>query len=119
MKKIIIMVSAAIFAATMNANPVNTEPFSKVNVNVPGRIRLIKGESYGVSVYAADHKYSSSVEFTVKNGVLSIETSSDDMRQSSGKGTVITVITPKEDTMLTSGNDVYKATQTKIAANAK
>ncbi len=116
MKKIMTMVAALIMIATANASNNSTEnitseamklaPFHEVNVNVPARIKLIHGEGYGVVASAANQSDTTLLDYQVKDGVLYISTESLDMLRASGRGTVITVITPNENASIKMGSDV-------------
>ena len=110
MKKIMIMVSAIMMVATASATENNVTPFNSVKVNVPGRVRIIKGDTYSITVSTATQD-KDAVKFDVRNGVLHIGTDSQDMLQSNGRGTVITIVTPEEKTDLTTGEDVLVLAQ--------
>lgn len=116
MKKMMTMVAAMMIFATANANNNNTKgnaseplklaPFTEVNVNVPARIKLVRGEEYGVIANAANLFDVTQLDYQVKNGVLYISTESADMLRASGRGTIITVITPNDDANIKMGKDV-------------
>lgn len=116
MKKIMTMVAVMMMFATANANKNNTNgvvneplklaPFTEVNVNVPARIKLVRGEEYGVIANAANLFDITQLDYQVRNGVLYISTESADMLRASGRGTIITVITPNDDACIKTGNDV-------------
>lgn len=97
------MACAIMMAAAANAEPQKVAPFSKVSVNVPARIRVIKGNEYSIMVNTQEPADSSSLRYTVEKGILRISTICDDMRQASGRGTVITIVSP-EDTNITTGS---------------
>ncbi len=116
MKKIMTMVAAIIMIATASASNINVNsasnephrvaPFTEVNVNVPARIKLIHGDDYGVMANTANSADTTQLEYHVKDGVLYISTESVDMLRASGRGTVITIITPDYDANIKLGSDV-------------
>lgn len=116
MKKIMTLVAAIMMAVTVNASNKSVEfavealgrvaPFSEVNVNVPSRIRVVQGEDYGVMINGTAVYDSTLLDFEVKDGVLYISTKCTDMLSASGRGTVITVITPATDAIIKTGDDV-------------
>ena len=116
MKKIMTLVAAMLMAVAVNASnksvefateaPGKVAPFSKVNVNVPSRVRVIQGEDYGVMVNGTSVYDSTQLVFDVRDGVLYISTKCTDMLSASGRGTVITVITPASDIDIKTGDDV-------------
>ena len=54
MKKLMTMVSAMMMVAAVNASEVTTVAFNEARVNVPARVRFVKGDNYGFSVEAKD-----------------------------------------------------------------
>lgn len=70
MRKLLMLASAMIMVAAVNASEVMTVAFNKTRVDVPARVRFIKGDNYGFSVEARDSVIARSVRCTVKNGVL-------------------------------------------------
>ena len=116
MKKIMTLVAANMMAVTVNASnksvefaveaPGRVAPFSEVNVNVPSRIRVVQGEDYGVMINGTAVYDSTLLDFEVRDGVLYISTKCTDMLSASGRGTVITVITPAADAIIKTGDDV-------------
>ena len=86
--------------------PGKIAPFSEVNVNVPSRVRVIQGEDYGVMVNGTAVYDSSLLDFDVRDGVLYISTRCTDMLAASGRGTVITIITPASDIDIKTGDNV-------------
>lgn len=116
MKKIMIMVAAIMMMATASASNKDVKnrteyhgkipPFSVVDINVPGRIKLVKGDEYRVIVSTLNAEDSSKLDCQVKNGVLYISTNSSEMLYGTGRGTMITVINPSEDTGIRVGSDV-------------
>ena len=116
MKKIMILVAAMMMAVTVDASnksienavetPNRMAPFSEVNVNVPSRIRVVQGEDYGVMINGTADYDSTLLDFEVRDGVLYISTKCTDMLSASGRGTVITLITPAADALISTGDDV-------------
>jgi hypothetical protein len=116
MKKIMTLVAAMIMVVAVNASnksmeyaveaPGRVAPFSEVNVNVPSRIRVVQGEDYGVMINGEAVYDSTLLDFEVKDGVLYISTKCTDMLSASGRGTVITLITPATDAVIKTGDDV-------------
>lgn len=116
MKKIMTLVAAIMMIATVSANdnktdntatePMKLAPFTEVNVNVPARIKLIHGDEYGVVANSANSLDTTLLDYQVRNGILYISTESLDMLRASGRGTIITVITPDKDASIKMGNDV-------------
>ena len=81
-------------------------PFSVVDINVPGRVKLIKGDEYKVIVSTLNAEDCRKLDCQVRNGVLYISTNSNEMLYGTGRGTMITVISPSEDTGIRVGSDV-------------
>ena len=116
MKKIMVLVAAMMMVVAANASnksmeyaveaPGKIAPFSEVNVNVPSRVRVIQGEDYGVMVNGTAVYDSSLLDFDVRDGVLYISTRCTDMLAASGRGTVITIITPASDIDIKTGDNV-------------
>jgi len=55
MKKLMTMVSAMMMVAAVNASEVATVAFNEARVNVPARVRFVKGDNYGFSKGRALH----------------------------------------------------------------
>lgn len=72
MKKLMTMACAIIMAAAANASRVTTVAFSEARVNVPARVRFVKGDDYGFKVEAKDPVVAKSMRCSVKDGVLRI-----------------------------------------------
>ena len=70
MRKLVNMLAVAMMAATANANEVTTVAFNEARVNIPARVRFVKGENYGFSVEAKDSIIAKAVRCSVKDGVL-------------------------------------------------
>ncbi|MCQ2258912.1 MAG: hypothetical protein MJZ41_13115 [Bacteroidaceae bacterium] len=87
MKKIVLIVSAIMMVANMDAATVAntsnassetsieniataTSPFTETVLNVPAHVRFVIGKSYAVSVKSNDEEIAKAVKFDVKNGVL-------------------------------------------------
>lgn len=116
MKKIMTLVAAIVMIATANASnnnngnsetePLKLAPFTEVKVNVPSRVKLVIGEDYGVMTSSTNLLDNTQLDYKVKDGVLYISTESLDMLQASGRGTIITVITPNDKTNIKVGNNM-------------
>jgi hypothetical protein len=116
MKKIITMVAVLMSMATTNASNKNTdsiskapekmEAFSKVNINVPARVKLVSSEEYGIMVNTASAFDATKLDYEVRNGILYISTECGDMLSGSGRGTSIIIYTPEVHTDVTLGDDV-------------
>ena len=110
------LVAAMLMAVAVNASNKSVEyatevpgkiaPFSEVNVNVPARVRVVQGEDYGVMINGTAVYDSTLLDFEVKDGILYISTRCMDMLSASGRGTVITLITPAADAIIKTGDDV-------------
>lgn len=119
MKKIMTLVAAMMMIATANASNKSVEssvmgahrvdPFSEVNVNVPARIRVVQGDEYGVLASTAAAYDTTKLDYDVRNGVLYIRTDCSEMLSASGRGTVITIITPADIKAVKLGDDVQEA----------
>lgn len=119
MKKIMTLVAAIMTMATVNASNKSVEnsvmdshrvaPFTEVNVNVPARIRVIQGDDYGVLASTAYAYDTTMLDYDVKDGILYIRTACPDMLSASGRGTVITIITPADIKAVKLGEDVQEA----------
>ncbi|MCD8318932.1 MAG: hypothetical protein LUC45_08940 [Paraprevotella sp.] len=72
MKKLMIMASAIMMAVAAKAGEVNTVAFNETRVDVPARVRFVKGDNYGFQVDAKDSIVARSLRCVVKNGVLRI-----------------------------------------------
>lgn len=111
------LVATMMVLATVNASNKGVEsvveattdaiaPFTKVNVNVPSRIRVVQGTEYGVMVNNAHLESMPMLNYNVKDGVLYISTTCTDMLAASGRETVITIITPSGDIDIKAGRDM-------------
>ena len=115
-KRIMIMVAAIMMMATASASNKEVKncseyhdkipPFSVVDINVPGRVKLIKGDEYKVIVSTLNAEDCRKLDCQVRNGVLYISNNSNEMLYGTGRGTMITVISPSEDTGIRVGSDV-------------
>lgn len=108
MKKMMILVSAIMMVANVNAKSVETASFNEVRVNVPARLRIIAGDSYSVNIAASDEHIAKAIRADVKDGVLSLTTRNIEELGEAVNSLCITVVTPKEPT-LTMGADVLAA----------
>lgn len=110
------MVAVLMTMATTNASNKNTdsiskapekmEAFSKVNINVPARVKLVSSEEYGIMVNTASAFDATKLDYEVRNGILYISTECGDMLSGSGRGTSIIIYTPEVHTDVTLGDDV-------------
>lgn len=108
MKKMMILVSAIMMVANVNAKSVETASFNEVRVNVPARLRIVSGDSYSVSIAASDVQVANAIRADVKDGVLSLTTRNIEELGEAVNSLTITVVTPSEPT-LTMGADVQIA----------
>lgn len=108
MKKMMILVSAIMMVANINAKSVETASFNEVRVNVPARLRIVAGDNYGVSISASDEIVAKAIRANVKDGVLSLTTRDIEELGDAVQSLCITIVTPKEPT-LTMGSNVMVA----------
>ncbi len=97
MKKMMILVSAAIMALTAEARNTEVKPFEGVNVNVPARVRFVYGDTYGVDIQATDSLVASAIRYSVQDGVLKIR--SIDGAYKPVENVCITIVSPQEPTL--------------------
>jgi len=100
-----ILASAIMMAAAANAERVETASFNEVRVNVPARVRIIAGETYGVSINAQDSITAGAVRMNVKDGVLKLTTRDLDALDLDKETLCITIVTPIEP-VLTVGREM-------------
>lgn len=74
MKKMIILAVAMMIMAVANAKSVETEAFSALRVNVPADVRVVRGNTYGVSLKANSREVERAVRLRVVKGTLYIDT---------------------------------------------
>ncbi len=60
----------AVYDVNGNANVVEVNEFDVAQIDVPARVRVVKGDTYGVNLVALDKKAEKSVRYNVKNGVI-------------------------------------------------
>lgn len=108
MKKMMILVSAIMMVANVNAKSVETASFNEVRVNVPARVRIVAGDTYSVNIAAADNSIAQAIRADVKDGVLNLTTRNMEVLGETAPSICITVVTPIEPT-LTIGRDVQVA----------
>ena len=72
MRKFVTIVCATA-AIAANAQEIETKPFSKTYIDVPARVRFVKGNEYSVRVNTNDKEMASNIQCTLKDGVLSFE----------------------------------------------
>lgn len=96
MKKMMMMVGAAMMSASSFAAEVNNVlPFEDVRVNVPVRVRFVHGEDYKVDVESADTLAASGIRVNVKDGVLRITSIDTNEAQSEVFVTIMSPVEPK------------------------
>ena len=116
MKKIMTMVSAMMIAATMNAENVKTEAFTETQVNVPARVRFVKGETYSFSVESENKVVAESIKAAVKDGILSFNLANGlSAEEASDNDLTIVITAPGMPEFKTSRN--MKATEIKSVDN--
>lgn len=118
MKKIMTMVTAIMMVVSANASnksiettigtPQRVAPFTSVNVNVPGRIKVVQGEEYSVNISTTVAYDTTKLDYEVRDEVLYISTDCADMITASGRGTVITITTPTAFKDIKLGDDVER-----------
>lgn len=112
------MVSAIMMVATMNAENVATEAFTETKVNVPARVRFVKGETYSFSVESENKIVAESVKAAVKNGILSFSLANGlSMEEASENDLTIVITAPGMPDFKTSRE--LKATNVKKADNTE
>ncbi len=94
MKKMMILVSAAMVALTAKAGKMEVKPFEGVSVNVPACVRFVSGDSYNVDIQATDSLVASAIRYEVKDGVLRIR--SIDGGELPTENLCITIVSPTE-----------------------
>lgn len=113
MKKMMILVSAIMMAATANAKRVETASFDEVRLNVPARVRIVAGDSYSVNITSTNESLASAVRLDVKDGVLRINTRDVEAFAEEAEKLCITIVTPREPKLTTS-----RDLQTKVLRNS-
>lgn len=109
MKKIMTLVSAIMMVATANAEIKNVTAFNEVNVNVPARVRVIKGNFYGIMVSSDNEQLSKAVNYSVEDGILKISSYDESVMEGNSKEMIITVTTPEDANLSTGRRHVAKA----------
>ncbi|MCD8304690.1 MAG: DUF2807 domain-containing protein [Prevotellaceae bacterium] len=103
MKKIIILACALVMsAATFAKSDCKVNAFDKVSVNVPVRVRFVKGDTYSVNVRSTNEQDASALRLNVKDGTLrisSLGSLSDD------SNICVTIVSPRLP-QLSLGRDV-------------
>ena len=110
MKKVLMIVAAMVLFANAKAEIKNIAAFSEVKVNVPARVRVIKGGDYGISLSAEDSLLTSAIRYTVENGILSISSVDEAMLLADGREVVITITAPETPSFKT-GRDFEARTR--------
>ncbi|MCD8265583.1 MAG: DUF2807 domain-containing protein [Prevotellaceae bacterium] len=73
MKKIIILACAFMMSvASFAKSDCKVSAFDKVSVNVPARVRFVRGDAYSVSVRSTNEQEASALRLSVKDGTLSV-----------------------------------------------
>lgn len=108
MKKIMTLASAIMMVAAANAEINNTAAFNEVKVSVPARVRVIKGEKYGVTVKAEEDFQASVVKYTVEDGKLLLTTNDETMFEQDKPSVLITITTPEDVNVTTSRGLIRK-----------
>ena len=72
MRKFVTIVCATA-AIAASAQEIETKPFCKTYIDVPARVRFVKGNEYSVRVNTNDKEMASNIQCTLKDGVLSFE----------------------------------------------
>ena len=96
MKKLMILVSAIMMAATANAKRVETTSFDEVRVNVPALVRIVAGDTYSINIAAKNEVLTNAVHYDVKDGVLCINTRNVEDFGEENNPVRITIVTPRE-----------------------
>lgn len=63
----------AFVAIAASAQEIETKPFNKTYIDVPARVRFVKGNEYSVRVNTNDKEMASNIQCSLKDGVLSFE----------------------------------------------
>lgn len=71
MKRLMTFVLSLVMTAATYAQEVETLPFNEVKMDIPARLRIVEGESYGFTVEASDESLAGTVECSLKEGVIS------------------------------------------------
>ena len=111
MKKVMLFVAAMMIMINANAEISNIAAFNEVKVNVPARVRVIKGGEYGIHLSAEDSLLTSAIRYSVTNGTLSINSIDESMLMADGREVVITITAPEAPTFKT-GRDFEARTKT-------
>lgn len=109
MKKMISMVFAMVLAmgsmsAQTTTKNVETTPFDKIQLDVTGRVKVVDGHHYGVTVRSNDKDLAEDVMVSVKDGVLGITSRSGELLTNEDASLVITIVTPHNPEISTSYN---------------
>lgn len=95
MKKVLVLIAVVMMTLGMNAEVKNINAFSEVKVNVPARVRVIRGSQYGINLSAEDSLLTSAIRYSVENGTLSINTVDETLLLAEGSEVVITITAPE------------------------
>lgn len=110
MKKVMLFVAAMMIIFNANAEMMNIAAFNEVKVNVPARVRVIKGGDYGIHLSAEDSLLTSAIRYSVNNGTLSINSIDEAMLVAEGREVVITISAPETPSFKT-GRDFEARTK--------
>lgn len=116
MKKLMILVSAIMMAATANGKRVETSSFNEVRVNVPARVRILVGSDYSINVTASDSIVADAVKMEVRDGVLCINTRDIEALGDDAANLHITIVAPVEP-QLTVGRGMKATTVRRASAD--
>ena len=111
MKKVLVLIAVVMMTLGMNAEVKNVNAFNEVKVNVPARVRVIRGSQYGISLSAEDSLLTSAIRYSVENGILSINTIDETMLMVESREVVITITAPEMPSFKT-GRDFEARTKT-------
>jgi len=95
MKKVMLFVAAMMIMFNAKAEMSNVAAFNEIKVNVPARVRVIKGGEYGIHLSAEDTLLTSAIRYSVTGGTLSINSVDEAMLESDGREVVITITAPE------------------------
>lgn len=85
-----------------NANVVDVDAYDVAQIGIPARVRVVKGDKYGVNVIASDKQAEKTVHYSVKNGVIRFYSSAADELENGV--VVINLVVPSVPEIRTLGN---------------
>lgn len=71
MKRLLTLALSLVMTAATYAQEVETLPFNEVKMDIPARLRIVEGESYGFTVETDDEELAGKMECALKEGVIS------------------------------------------------